>query len=99
VSRTLNLPFDKFPSLGGRLEELSQIYVVWEKAVAPCRYHISPTMNGLRERISPDEVASLPFTSISNSSRGLLIGVAAGPLRLRTLLSSQDGASDAWMWR
>jgi hypothetical protein len=35
----LNLPFDKFLSLGGRSEEISQICVVWGKAVAVSRYH------------------------------------------------------------
>src|SRR6266702_76612 len=32
--RDLNLPFDKFLSLGGRSEEISQICVVWGKTVA-----------------------------------------------------------------
>ncbi len=39
----LNLPFDKFLSLGGRSEEISQICVVWGKAVALSRYHLSHT--------------------------------------------------------
>jgi hypothetical protein len=37
----LNLPFDKSPSLGGRSEEISQICVVWGKAVALSRYQIA----------------------------------------------------------
>jgi hypothetical protein len=40
---------------GGRSEEISQIWVVWGKAVALSRYHVSPTTNGLRECISPDQ--------------------------------------------
>ena len=32
------LPFDKLLSLGGRSEEISQICVVWGKAVAVSRY-------------------------------------------------------------
>jgi hypothetical protein len=55
----LNLPFGKFLSLGGRSEEISQVCVVWGKAVAVSRYHVSPTMNGLRERISPDQGGKL----------------------------------------
>jgi hypothetical protein len=34
----LNSPFDKFPSLGERSQEISQIGVVWGKAVAASRY-------------------------------------------------------------
>jgi hypothetical protein len=34
----LSLPFDKFLSLGGRSEEISQICIVWGKAVAVPRY-------------------------------------------------------------
>lgn len=35
----LHLPFDKFLRLGGRSEEISQIWIVWGKAVAVSRYH------------------------------------------------------------
>ena len=38
------LPFDKLLSLGGRSEEISQICVVWGKAVALCRCHLLPPL-------------------------------------------------------
>ena len=64
----LNRPFDGFLSLGGRSEEISQIRVVWGKAVALSRYQRSPTHEGA--------VSKLVQAALISSSKSFTPGSA-----------------------
>jgi hypothetical protein len=53
--------FDTFPILSVRSEEISQTWVVWGKAVALSRYHVSPTTDCLGKHLPSDEGRKFTF--------------------------------------
>ena len=48
-------------TLGGRSEEISQVCVVWGKAVALSRYHVSPTMDCFGKHCPSDKGGKFTF--------------------------------------